>query len=41
MHLNVHDRSAKTTDGLNKGVFKCAGGVEEDTKLSDYHNACI
>lgn len=42
-HLNVSDRSAKTTDELKKGVFKCAGGVEEDTELqlSDYHNGCI
>lgn len=33
MNLNVHDRSAKTTDGLNKRVLKCAAGVEEDTEL--------
>lgn len=33
MHLNVPDQSAKTTDGLKEGVFKGAGGVEEDKKL--------
>lgn len=43
IHINVHDESVKTTDGLEKCVLKCAAGVEEDTELqlSDYHNACV
>lgn len=43
VHLNLHDRSAKMTGGVKKGVFKCPGEVEEDIELSlsDYHNICI